>query len=95
MTKVNVNTAPGEAVGGAAELGRLWVDLLGEQARHNVRVAAALSQAVRWNEVAQVQGEFVRAGLERLQELNRRYLEIVHGMMETGSAAVDRARRAG
>jgi hypothetical protein len=87
--------AVGRSVEGAAELGRLWVDLLGEQTRHNVRVAAALSQAVRWDEVAQVQGEFVRAGLERLQELNRRYLEIVRGMTEAVPAAAERARKAG
>ena len=87
--------AVGRSVEGAAELGRLWVDLLGEQTRHNVRVAAALSQAVRWDEVAQVQGEFVRAGLERLQELNRRYLEIVRGMLEAVPAAAERARKAG
>jgi hypothetical protein len=80
---------------GVAELGRLWVDLLGEQTRHYVQVAAALSQAVRWDEVAQAQGEFVRASLERLQELNRRYLEIVRGMMEAVPAAAERARKAG
>jgi len=28
-------------------------------------------------------------------ELNRRYLEIVRGMVETTSAAIDRARKAG
>ena len=87
--------AVGRSAEGAAELGRLWVDLLGEQTRHNVQVAAALSQAVRWDEVVRAQGEFVRVSLERLQELNRRYLEIVRGMTEAGSAAVERARKAG
>ena len=87
--------ALGRAAEGTAELGRLWVDLLGEQTRHNVRVAAALGQAVRWDEVAQAQSEFVRASLERLQELNRRYLEIVRGMVEAVPAAAERARRAG
>ena len=80
---------------GAAELGRLWMDLLGEQTRHNLEVATALGRAVRWDEVVEAQGEFVRVSLERLHELNRRYLEIVRGMMETTSAAVDRARKAG
>jgi hypothetical protein len=80
---------------GAAELGRLWVDLLGEQTRYNLEVATALGRAVRWDEVIETQAEFVRVSLERFGELNRRYLEIVQGMMETGSAAVDRARRAG
>ena len=87
--------AVGRAAEGAAELGRLWVDLLGEQTRQNVRVAAALTQAVRWDEVARAQGEFVRASLERLHELNRRYLEIVRGMVEAAPATVERARKAG
>ena len=84
----------GRAAEGAAELGRLWVDLLGEQTRHNLEVATALGRAVRWDEVVQAQGEFVRVSLERFGELNRRYLEIVQGMVETTSVAVDRARRA-
>jgi len=84
----------GRSAEGAAELGRLWVDLLGEQTRHNLEVATALGRAVRWDEVVQAQGEFVRVSLERLHELNRRYLEIVHGMMEPAPAAVERARKA-
>jgi len=83
------------AAEGAGELGRLWVDLLGEQARQNVRVVAALAQAVRWDEVARAQDEFVRVSLERLHELNRRYLEIVRAMAEAPSAAAGRARKAG
>jgi hypothetical protein len=87
--------AVGRAAEGAAELGRLWVDLLGEQTRHNLEVATALGRAVRWDEVVQAQGEFVRVSLERLHELNRRYLEIVQGMMEAAPAAVERTRKAG
>ena len=57
----------GRAVQGAGELGRLWVDLLGEQARHNLEVMAPmLTQAVRWDEVVEAQAEFVRVSLERL-----------------------------
>ena len=84
----------GRSAEGVAELGRLWVDLLGEQTRHNLEVATALGRAVRWDEVVQAQGEFVRVSLERLHELNRRYLEIVRGMMEAAPAAVERARKA-
>jgi len=87
--------AAGQSAEGAAELGRLWVDLLGEQTRHNLEVATALGRAVRWDEVVQAQGEFVRVSLERLHELNRRYLEIVQGMMEAAPAAVEPARKAG
>src|SRR3954452_25611633 len=84
----------GRSAEGVAELGRLWVDLLGEQTRHNLEVATALGRAVRWDEVVQAQGEFVRVSLERLHELNRRYLEIVQSMMEAAPAAVERARKA-
>jgi competence ComEA-like helix-hairpin-helix protein len=80
---------------GVAELGRLWMDLLSDQTRHNLEIATSLGRAVRWDEVLRTQSEFVRASLERLNELNRRYLEIVRGMTETTSAAVERARKAG
>ena len=85
----------GRSAEGAAELGRLWVDLLGEQARHNLEVATALGRAVRWDEVLQTQAEFVRVSLERFGELNRRYLEIVRGMTEAVPTAAERARKAG
>jgi competence protein ComEA len=87
--------AVGRAAEGAAELGRPWVDLLGEQTRHNLEVATALGRAVRWDEVVDAQAEFVRVSLERLHELNRRYLEIVQGMVEVAPAAAERARKAG
>src|SRR5690348_10526408 len=85
----------GRVAEGAAELGRLWVDLLGEQTRHNLEVATALGRAVRWAEVIEAQAEFVRVSLERFGELNRRYLEIIRGMAETVPAAAKRARKAG
>jgi helix-hairpin-helix protein/phasin protein len=85
----------GRAAEGAAELGRLWVDLLGEQTRHNLEVATALGRAVRWAEVIEAQAEFVRVSLERFGELNRGYLEIIRGMAETVPAAAERARKAG
>jgi competence protein ComEA len=84
----------GRSAEGVAELGRLWVDLLGKQTRHNLEVATALGRAVRWDEVVQAQGEFVRASVGRLGELNRRYLEIVQSMMEAAPAAIERARKA-
>jgi hypothetical protein len=84
-----------EALSRSAELGRLWVNLLGEQTRHNLEIASALGRAVRWDEVVQVQSDFMRASFERLGELNRRYLEIVQGMMETNSTAIERAKKAG
>src|SRR3954464_8712222 len=60
-----------------AELGRLFVELLGEQTRHNVEMATAFGRMADWGEVARLQGEFVRASLERVNRLNGRYLEVV------------------
>src|SRR3954454_665681 len=59
-----------------AELGRLFVELLGEQTRHNLEVATAFGRMADWGEVARLQGEFVRSTFERVNRLNGRYLEI-------------------
>jgi competence ComEA-like helix-hairpin-helix protein len=78
-----------------AELGRLFMDLLGEQFQHNFRTALALGQAVHWDEVAQAQSDFVRVSFERMNRLNSRYLEIVQAMMEaTASAGSNQAKKA-
>src|SRR5689334_11020456 len=46
-----------------AELGRLFVELLGEQTRHNMEVATAFGRVANWGEIARLQGEFVRDSL--------------------------------
>ena len=63
------------------------MELLNEQTRHNLQVAAMFGRAVSWDEVIQVQGEFVRASFERMNQLNARYLEIFQGMMRTTTSA--------
>jgi competence ComEA-like helix-hairpin-helix protein len=79
----------------SAELGQLFVELLNEQTRHNLQVAAMFGRVVSWDEVIQVQGEFVRASFERMNQLNARYLEIFQGMMRAAtSTAQDQARKA-
>jgi competence ComEA-like helix-hairpin-helix protein len=79
--------ALGGAAEGASELGRLFLDLVREQARQNLEVATALGRAFDWEEVARAQTEFVRASLERVNELNRRYLEVVQSMVAATTAA--------
>ena len=64
----------------AAELGRLFVQLLNLQTRHNLYMATAIGRAVDWHEVIQTQGEFVRGSFERGIQLNRRYLEAIQTM---------------
>jgi len=79
---------------GTAELGKLWIELLNEQTRHNLAVATALSKAVDWEEVVRVQSEYMRGAIERANELNRRYLEIVQTVMKATASTVEEAREA-
>src|SRR5206468_1989272 len=60
----------------APSVGALLLERAGAPGALATLAGAALARAVRWDEVAQAQSEFVRASLERLQELNRCYLEI-------------------
>ena len=79
---------------GTAELGKLWIELLNEQTRHNLAVAAALGKAVNWEELVRAQSEYLRASFERANELNRRYLEIVQTVMKATASTVEEAREA-
>jgi hypothetical protein len=77
-----------------AELGRLFVELVSEQTRHNLEVATAFGRAASWGEVARLQGEFVRASFGRVNRLNGRYLEVVQDVMRATVSAAGQARRA-
>jgi len=77
-----------------AELGRLFVEVLGEQTRHNMEVVTAFGRMADWGEVARLQGEFVRASLERVNRLNGRYLEVVQDVMRATVSAAQQARKA-
>jgi hypothetical protein len=76
-----------------AELGRLFVELLGEQTRHNLEVATTFGRVANWGEIARLQGEFVRASFERVNRLNGRYLEIVQDVMRATVSAAEQARK--
>jgi hypothetical protein len=80
MTEAQRETAR-QSAEGTAEFGRLWLELLGDQTRHNLAIVTALSKAVDWEEVARTQSEYMSASLERMNQLNRRYLEIVRTVM--------------
>ncbi len=80
---------------GTAELGKLWIELLNEQTRHNLAVAAALGKAVNWEEVVRAQSEYMRESIERMNQLHGRYLEIVRSMMTAAaSTAKDEVKKA-
>ena len=92
MTKVQRETAR-QSAEGTAELGKLWLELLGEQTRHNLAVATALSKAVDWEEMVRVQSEYLRASIERMNQLNSRYLEIVRTVMAVSVPATQEQDR--
>ncbi len=94
MSEVQRETAR-QSAEGAAELGKLWLELLGEQTQHTLAVATALSKAVDWEEVVRAQSEYMRASIERMNQLNTRYLEIVRTVMTASvSATQDQYKRA-
>jgi hypothetical protein len=72
---------------------------MNEQTRHNLATLEALTgtvawdrvtKAVDWDQVLQIQGEYLRASLERATQLTRRYFEVVQAVT---SAAAKAARR--
>jgi Helix-hairpin-helix motif len=75
-----------------AELGQALMELVNEQGRQNLQALTALSRAVRWDEVLQVQGELMRASVERMAEFTQRYLEATRSVM-TAAAEATRDRR--
>jgi hypothetical protein len=80
---------------GATEVGQAFAELVREQARSNVEAFQALGRAVGWDRVVRVQGELLRASLERAAAFNRRYLEVVQAVMTSvASTTRERARKA-
>ena len=84
---------------GTAELGRTLLSLVHEQTRQNLDTMQALATAVDWNRavkavdwqrVFEIQGEFVRASLERSGQLTQRYLEVTRTVMATSASAARR-----
>ena len=63
-----------------------------EQTRHNVATLTALSEAVDWERLFRIQGEFLHASLERMAGLARRYLEASQAVL-TAAAKVGEAGR--
>lgn len=72
------------------EISRMFVDLLAEQARHNMDAAAALGRSMNLIALAKVQREFIAGSFERMNKLGERYRESVRTAMS--GAAFD-ARR--
>jgi len=88
---------------GTAEIGRTLLSLMHEQTRQNLDTMQALAtavdwhravKAVDWERVFEIQGEFVRASLDRSAQLTQRYLEVTQAVMTETSAARQQARKA-
>ena len=77
-----------------AEFGRAFVDLLQEQAQHNLKTFAALTSAVDWDQVARIQGEYLRVSLERAARLTQRGLEVTQAVATAADPTRDQDRNA-
>ena len=87
---------------GTAELGRTLLSLVHEQTRQNLDTMQALATAVDWNRavkavdwqrVFEIQGEFLRASLDRSAQLTQRYLEVTQTVMTASASAARRQAR--
>ena len=66
-----------------------------EQARSNAEAFEALTRAVDWDRVSRIQGELLRASVERAVQFTRRYFEVVQAVAASvASATKEQARKA-
>lgn len=83
--EVGQNTAR-RAQEGMAEVNQSLLELLNEQARHNVQVLQTLAQPAKWSKAAELQSEFLRASLQRAAQFAWRYLEVSQAIMSSAQA---------
>jgi hypothetical protein len=80
---------------GATEVGQAFAELVKEQARSNVEAFQALTRTVDWDQVARIQGELLRASVERAAAFSRRYLEVVQAVVASAASTTrEQARKA-
>jgi hypothetical protein len=60
-----------------ADAGRMLVETLGEQARHNMQAAAALARAVKWTDVVDLQRDFIGGSVERMHRFGECYRQLL------------------
>ena len=66
-----------------AEINQSLLDLLNEQARHNVQVVQTLAQPANWGKAVELQSEFLSASLQRAAQFARRYVEVSQAVMSS------------
>ena len=69
------------AAEGTSEISQVLIDLINEQTRHNVAAFQALTQAVDWRQVAELQSRFLRESLERTAQFTQRYFEVSQAVL--------------
>jgi hypothetical protein len=62
--------------GAEASFARMLAEVLREQAEQNAEAMAALARAEHLSDVLRLQGDYLRQTLERMANLNRRWLEL-------------------
>ena len=83
------------SVEGTAEFGEVLTGLLRQQTEHNLETMTALTRAVDWEQVAQIQSAYLRASMERMGQLTQRYLEISQTVISSASSVMtDKVRQA-
>ena len=80
--EIGQNTAR-RAQEGMAEINQSLLDVLHEQARHNVHVLRTLTQPASWGKAVQLQSEFLSASLQRAAQFARRYVEVSQAIMSS------------
>ena len=92
--EIGQNTAR-RAQEGMAEINQSLLDLLNEQARHNVQVLQTLAQPAKWGKAVELQSEFLSASLQRAAQFAWRYVEVSQAIMSSAqTTARGQTRRA-
>ena len=71
----------GRAEVGMTEINQSLIELLNQQARHNVQLFQTLAQPTNWGKAAQLQNEFLRTSWQRAAQFARRYVEVSQTVM--------------
>ena len=72
-----------QTAGESTELGRAIVDLIGQQTRHNMQLAAAFGRVMNWAEVTEIQRDYVAGSFNRMSQLGERYRAIMQAGMKS------------
>lgn len=75
----------------AAELGRNFVDLVQQQTKHNLCMMLAMAQARHWNEVIEIQQDYLRTSMALMAKIANSSVAMLQSVVTT--SAQDEAKR--